>query len=103
MHKMLTSVFMLLLTEFVVATPEVQPILKSGSCPVGYYTSGNYCVPSGKQSHFAIPNRGSCPAGYYNSGDYCIASSENSRMAIPKAGSCPSGYYNSGSYCLSSK
>ncbi len=48
MHKMLTSVFMLLLTEFVVATPEVQPILKSGSCPVGYYTSGNYCVPSGK-------------------------------------------------------
>jgi len=23
-----------------------EPILKSGSCPLGYYSSGGYCIPN---------------------------------------------------------
>jgi hypothetical protein len=23
-----------------------QPIIKNGSCPLGYYSSGGYCIPS---------------------------------------------------------
>jgi hypothetical protein len=23
-----------------------QPIVKKGSCPLGYYSSGSYCIPS---------------------------------------------------------
>jgi len=63
---------------------------------------GNYCVPGGN-ARFALPRAGSCPSGYYASGDYCVASSESSRLAIPRAGSCPSGYYASGDYCVSSR
>lgn len=85
------------------ASPAAQPIAKSGSCPSGYYASGNYCVPSGNQSRFAMPKHGSCPSGYHSSGDYCLASSERSKMAVPKVGSCPSGYYSSGDYCVSSR
>ncbi len=28
------------------AQQPIRPITKSGSCPLGYYSSGNYCVPS---------------------------------------------------------
>jgi hypothetical protein len=33
----------------IVALPALackQPIIKNGTCPLGYYTSGNYCIPS---------------------------------------------------------
>lgn len=80
-----------------------QPIIKNGSCPSSYVSSGNYCVPSGNNSRFAIVKNGSCPSGYVSSGDYCLASSNSSRQAIQKQGSCPSGYVSSGEYCLSSK
>ncbi len=83
--------------------PVAQPVIKNGSCPSGYISSGNYCVPSGDSSRFAITKSGSCPSGYISSGDYCLASGDNSRQAIPKQGSCPSGYISSGDYCLSSK
>ncbi|MEN9314680.1 MAG: hypothetical protein RIS35_1073 [Pseudomonadota bacterium] len=84
------------------ASPPPQPVVRTGSCPSGYYSSGNYCVP-GNNARFALPRSGSCPSGYYSSGDYCVASSESSRLAIPRAGSCPSGYYSSGDYCVSSR
>ena len=80
-----------------------QPVIKNGSCPSGYISSGSYCVPSGDSSRFAIVKSGSCPSGYISSGDYCLASGDSSRLAIPKQGSCPSGYTSSGDYCLSSK
>ncbi len=76
----------------------VQPILKNGSCPTGYRTSGKYCVP-GKSARFALQKVGSCPTGYRTSGKYCVANKKAS-FAIPKNGSCPSGYRTSGAYCI---
>ena len=53
-----------------------QPLVRVGSCPLGYYTSGNYCVPSPSSlTRPAIERDGpSCPLGYYRSGNYCIKS-----------------------------
>ena len=45
---------------------------------------------------------GSCPSGYYASGEYCVRT-ESGRPAIERLGSCPSGYYASGSYCVESR
>ena len=84
------------------AAPPPQPLPRDGSCPTGYYASGQYCVP-GTGARFAIARRGSCPGGYYASGQYCVASSEQSGLAIHRAGSCPGGYYASGEYCVSSR
>jgi hypothetical protein len=84
------------------ASPAAQPVLRNGSCPSGYYASGNYCVPGNSARH-ALSRSGSCPSGYYASGDYCVASSERSGLAIPRSGSCPSGFYASGDYCVSSR
>lgn len=76
-------------------------IEKVGSCPSGYYASGNYCVPN-PNAKAAIEKSGSCPSRYYSSGAYCLAT-ETATHAIPKQGQCPSGYYASGSYCISSR
>lgn len=84
------------------AAPPAQPLPRDGSCPGGYYASGNYCVPSAN-GRYAIARNGSCPGGYYSSGKYCVASSDNSKLAIHRNGSCPSGFYASGNYCVSSK
>ena len=75
-----------------------EPVVKAGSCPSGYSTSGQYCVP-GRNARPALPKIGSCPSGYSTSGDYCLMGA-NGKPAIPKVGSCPSGYTTSGSYCL---
>jgi hypothetical protein len=91
------------LSNIAFTQPPAQPVMKNGSCPSGYVSSGNYCIPSGDNSRFAITKNGSCPSGYVSSGDYCLASSDSSRLAIPKQGSCPSGYTSSSNYCLSSK
>lgn len=101
--KIATLTALLLLSGWANAAPPAQPVLKSGACPSGYYGSGNYCVPSGSNSRFALPRTGSCPSGYYASSNYCVASSDSSRAAIPKLGSCPGGFYGSGDYCVSSK
>ena len=77
------------------------PLVKNGSCPSGYSSSGNYCAP-GSSAMFAVEKRGSCPSGYSSSGNYCLAS-KNAKLAVQKVGSCPSGYSSSGDYCLSSK
>ena len=79
----------------------VKTLVKDGSCPSGYTTSGNYCKP-GDSARFAVRKQGSCPSGYTSSGSYCLAG-PSAKYAIPKAGSCPSGYVTSGGYCLSSQ
>jgi hypothetical protein len=54
------------------------PIQQSGGyCPLGYYSSSGYCVPSygnpRKWSVNAAPNT-ACPLGTYKSGNYCTKS-----------------------------
>jgi hypothetical protein len=87
------------------ATPvyalQPQPLLKQGSCPSGYSSSGNYCNPS-SSARFALPKIGGCPTGYSQSGGYCLAG-KDAHLAVPKSGSSPSGFSQSGDYCLSSK
>ena len=61
-------------TPLVLASP--MPLPKVGSCPLGYYSSGSYCVPSERAgSREAIQKSGStCPLGWYSSGNYCMKS-----------------------------
>ena len=80
-----------------------RPLPRFGSCPIGFYSSGSYCVPSASDSsHGAIVRKGgSCPIGYFTSGNYCVSSPANEREAIEKLGSsCPIGWYTSGAYCV---
>ncbi len=94
----------ILLAGEVQGAPTAQPLPRVSSCPSGYYSSGNYCVP-GTNARFAIARHGSssCPSGYYQSGHYCVASSDSAKLAIHRSGSCPSGYYASGDYCVASQ
>jgi hypothetical protein len=95
----------LALGSIALAQQPVQPLPKVGSCPLGYYSSGGYCVPSsGGNTRGAIEKSGSCPLGFYSSGSYCVSSPSSNREAIQKTGnSCPLGYYGSGSYCVKSR
>ena len=65
-----------LLVGSALAQQPVQPLPKVGSCPLGYYSSGSYCVPiSGGNSRGAIQKTGkSCPLGWFSSGSYCVKS-----------------------------
>lgn len=84
-------------------SPAAQALARDGSCPSGYSSSGNYCVP-GSGARFALArNGGSCPSGYFSSGNYCVASSATSKHAMPRSGSCPSGYFASSDFCVSTK
>jgi len=85
-----------------VASPTPQPVARDGSCPSGFFSSGDYCVP-GSGARFALARKGSCPSGYFSSGNYCVASSDSSKLAVPRSGSCPSGYFSSGNYCVSNR
>ncbi|MEY3474400.1 MAG: hypothetical protein RL087_858 [Pseudomonadota bacterium] len=102
MFKPLLSLAVLVPAALIHLTALAQPIARNGSCPSGYYASGNYCLPS-NGARPAMHRNGSCPSGYYASGNYCVASSGSSKNAIPRNGSCPSGYYASGNYCVSSR
>ena len=88
------------------AQQPVQPLPKVGGCPLGYYSSDGYCVPSkGSNTRGAIEKSGAgCPLGFYSSGNYCLSSPSNEREAIQKTGkSCPLGWYSSGNYCAKSR
>jgi len=96
----------MLSTGSALAQQAVQPLPKSGRCPLGYYSSGGYCVPSsGGNTRGAIEKvGGSCPLGFYSSGNYCLSSPSNDREAIQKSGKgCPLGWYSSGEYCVKSR
>ena len=88
------------------AQQPIRPITKTGSCPLGYYSSGNYCVPSssGNTRGAIEKSSSSCPLGFFSSGNYCLSNLSNEREAIQKTGnSCPLGWFSSGSYCLKSR
>ena len=102
----MTSVFAALTCATALAQQPVQPLPKVGGCPVGYYSSGSYCVPSeGGNTRGAIEKVGSsCPIGFYSSGNYCLSNPSNNREAIQKTGnSCPVGWFSSASYCVKSR
>ncbi len=91
---------------FAGAQQPVRPLPKVGGCPLGYYSSGDYCVPtSSGNTRGAIEKSGnSCPLGFYLSGNYCLSSPITQREAILKTGnSCPLGWFSSGSYCVKSQ
>ena len=88
------------------AQQPIRPLPKVGGCPLGYYSSGSYCMPSKSGStRGAIEKVGkSCPLGFYSSGNYCLSSPSNDREAIEKTGnSCPLGWFSSGNYCVKSR
>ncbi len=88
------------------AQQPLQPLPKVGGCPLAYYASGSYCVPSksGNVRGALEKNGSSCPLGFYSSGAYCVSSPSNNREAIQKKGmSCPLGWFSSGSYCVKSR
>ena len=102
----MTSVLAVLTCATALAQQPVQPLPKVGGCPLGYYSSSGYCVPSKSSNpRGAIPKvGGGCPLGFYSSGNYCVSSPHNTREAIQKTGkSCPLGWTSSGSYCLKSR
>ena len=82
----------------------VVPMQKvGGSCPNGYSTQGNMCVPGSSAKPAIIKVGGSCPNGWSTQGGYCVASSSNPKHVMHKAGgSCPNGYSTQGSYCVKS-
>lgn len=71
------------------AQQPVRPLARNGPCPMGYYGSGDYCVPTSSSStRGALEKNGSgCPMGFYSSGIYCLSTPSNQREAIPKVGS----------------
>ncbi len=45
-----------------------------------------------------------CPLGFYSSGSYCVSSPNNDWSAIQKKGNtCPLGWFSSGSYCVENR
>ena len=58
------------------AQQPVRPLPKVGGCPLGYDSSGSYCVPSTSgNTRGALEKTGSsCPLGFYSSGNYCLSS-----------------------------
>jgi hypothetical protein len=60
------------------ALAQTFPIQQSGnSCPLGYYSSSGYCVPSyGNRTKWSIPASPgtSCPLNTYQNGNYCTKS-----------------------------
>jgi len=49
-----------------------QPLPRVSSCPMGYFISGAYCVPSRNATNAIEKQGSSCPMGYYTSGSYCV-------------------------------
>ncbi len=51
-----------------VAQQPVQPLPKVAGCPLGYYASGSYCVPSKSSNTRGALQKtgGSCPIGFYS-------------------------------------
>jgi len=61
--------------DFVLLLAVSQPVPRLGSCPLGYYSSGSYCVPSRSTNREAIEKEGNyCPLGWYSASGYCVRS-----------------------------
>ena len=47
------------------------PVVKVGTCPLGWYTSGSYCIPARATSPAIIPKQQTCPLDWSTAGKYC--------------------------------
>ena len=101
----LVAALLMLAPIAALAQQPVRPLPKVGGCPLGYYASGSYCVPSASDNtRGALEKTGSsCPLGFYGSGNYCVSSPSNDREAIKTGNSCPLGWFSSGTYCVKSR
>jgi hypothetical protein len=55
------------------AQQPVRPLPKVGGCPLGFYSSGNYCLSSPNSNREAIQKIGNaCPLGWFSSSSYCV-------------------------------
>jgi len=62
-----------MLTATSLAQLAPMPLPKVGSCPLGYYRSGSYCVPADRGTkREAIQKSGSIPLCWYSSVNYCV-------------------------------
>ena len=51
------------------------PIVKKGSCPLGYRKEGNYCIPRSTNTPLVIEKKGKCPPGFrkdVRGQEYCV-------------------------------
>jgi hypothetical protein len=71
-----SAALMAMVSAAALAQQPVRPLPRSGGCPLGYYASGSYCVPSSNgNTRGAIEKTGnSCPLGWSSSGNYCVKS-----------------------------
>lgn len=67
----------MILSLLLVASTVPQPLVRIGTCPLGYYGSGTYCVPSTPKQPGPLPLQryNMCPLGYYTTGNYCTPTS----------------------------
>ena len=50
---------------------------------MGFYASGNDCISSASNDREAIQKTGkSCPLGWFSSGSYCVKSRKQSLLAV---------------------
>ncbi len=63
--------------------------------------AASYCLP--KNGKDRIAKAGTCPTGYFTSGECCEAFRTDTKRAIHKINgkACPSGFYTSQAYCVS--
>jgi hypothetical protein len=61
--------------EIALAAVLAQPLPRINACPLGYYASGSYCVPSRNTTRQVIEKEGAfCPLGWYSASGYCVRS-----------------------------
>ena len=89
-----------------VNAPKPVKKVEGKACPLSYFLSANYCVPSAMSSMtvYEIPLRNKstiCPMFYFSRDGYCVANTREARNILIKIGAnCPTGYLKNRDYCI---
>jgi len=86
-------------------SPATRPLPKVGACRLGLAPQTVCMASKGGHSRGSIEKSGQKrPLGFYSSGAYCVSRPCNQREAIQMQGSsCPLGWFSSGNYCVKSR
>jgi len=83
------------------------PVIKiNDKCPIGFQSSGGYCLPNnssvqGVISIYPAIKASGCPMGYRENNGYCQLFKGVKKYAIPKVTNlCPRGFISNGDYCI---